>query len=230
MAKITAGTELSVEPATGDVFPIVDVSEVLDANKRKKIAWSTIKTALYTPLDGRLSAAEGDIDSLESDIGVAQSDITTIEGDISDINSAIDAIDTPVFVNNGNGNPNVSDTSLAIHSIADSSWKSVGYTDAECDATWTALNGIPTDVDWIDVRITNTNSRDSTAANIIINIYATSFDSNETEGANNNIFKLAGRCNAGEYLSSIGGARIPVNARKFYIYRSNSNADTFTCI
>jgi hypothetical protein len=43
MAKITQGTELTTEPAADDVFPVVDVSEALDVNKRKKIKWSTIK-------------------------------------------------------------------------------------------------------------------------------------------------------------------------------------------
>ena len=57
MAKISAGIELTVEPAVDDIFPIVDISEVADADKRKKIKWSTIKTvlkaiydALYAPI------------------------------------------------------------------------------------------------------------------------------------------------------------------------------------
>jgi len=43
MAKISAGVELTTEPADDDVFPIVDVSEGLDVNKRKKIKYSTVK-------------------------------------------------------------------------------------------------------------------------------------------------------------------------------------------
>jgi hypothetical protein len=56
MAKITAGAELTVEPAASDVFPIVDISEPADADKRKKIKWSTIKTVLTSVFDALYAA------------------------------------------------------------------------------------------------------------------------------------------------------------------------------
>lgn len=58
--KITGLAALAEEPASSDVFPLVDISDTsMDASgTTKKIAWSTIK-ALYQPIDATLTALAG---------------------------------------------------------------------------------------------------------------------------------------------------------------------------
>lgn len=58
-----------------------------------------------------------------------------------------------VFVNNANGNPNLSDTRFSITpaGVTYSTSESIGPTGSGADHTWTALNTIPADVDWIEV-------------------------------------------------------------------------------
>lgn len=231
MAKISDMTALSAEPASGDLFTIVDVSEADAANKNKKIAYSTLKTGITTSLDSRVTAVEGDITTIQGDITTIEGDISDVESDITTLDGRIDTLEAEndVFVSNGDGGPYVSGTSLNIpSSISDSSWKSIGPTDAGCDVTWTALDNIPTDVFWIEVKILCAVTRTSTAANVFVNYYATSFESNVSEGVSTNIFKMVGRCAAGEYLSSSGVHKIPVNSRKFYFYRDINDSDDTT--
>lgn len=58
------------------------------------------------------------------------------------------------FVNNANGAPIISVTTFQISTnITETVWESVGPTGGGADNTWTALDDVPTDADWIEVRI-----------------------------------------------------------------------------
>ena len=56
------------------------------------------------------------------------------------------------FVNNANGNPNISDTALSVQGFPESTWESVGPTGSGEDNIWDALDGIPSDVDWVELK------------------------------------------------------------------------------
>jgi hypothetical protein len=58
------------------------------------------------------------------------------------------------FVSNANGNPNISDTALDLDSsLAHATWESVGPTGSGADNTWTALNSVPADADWVELKV-----------------------------------------------------------------------------
>lgn len=59
-----------------------------------------------------------------------------------------------VYANNANGNPTISDTPIAIHSIvAQSAWESIGPTLSGADNETTVLDGLPDGINWIEVKI-----------------------------------------------------------------------------
>lgn len=61
--------------------------------------------------------------------------------------------DAGTFVNDGDS-PNVSTTSFDVDTnLTESSWESIGPTGSGADNTWTALDSLSTDVDWIEIKI-----------------------------------------------------------------------------
>ena len=73
------------------------------------------------------------------------------------INAAVAAsmalIDTDAegtFSNNANGNPNVSDASFTVSSLTVATWAEIGPTGAT--NAWPALDDVPADADWIEVK------------------------------------------------------------------------------
>jgi hypothetical protein len=65
-----------------------------------------------------------------------------------------------VYCNNANGNPNISDIPFQIFTAAtptlyvlEDTWTSIGPIDSGADKTWAALDDLPDDIHWIDIRI-----------------------------------------------------------------------------
>ena len=56
-----------------------------------------------------------------------------------------------VFVNDSGGDPSVSSTALAVDGLTVDTWVEIGPTAASPTTTWTALDSVPDDVDWIEV-------------------------------------------------------------------------------
>lgn len=57
------------------------------------------------------------------------------------------------FVNHSTGEPNISNTLFDIGSNIGAAWESVGPTGSGATNIWTALDSVPVDADWIEVRI-----------------------------------------------------------------------------
>ncbi|MCK5127589.1 MAG: hypothetical protein KAR42_15135 [candidate division Zixibacteria bacterium] len=58
------------------------------------------------------------------------------------------------FANNANGNPNISDVLLDVDGVvAESAWESVGPTGSGADNPWSAMDTVPSDADWVEIRV-----------------------------------------------------------------------------
>lgn len=61
---------------------------------------------------------------------------------------------TATFVNNPDGSPTISSTWLDVdNALTIATWESVGPTDSGADNIWTALDDVPSDADWIRLRV-----------------------------------------------------------------------------
>lgn len=129
-----------------------------------------------------------------------------------------------VFANNANGNPQKSDTSIALTSVAaESAWESVGPTGSGADNIWTVLDSVPTDVDWIEVYAYLLGVEISGTANTprSIQLFVRKNGSTEVASATKNIFGAATA-----YTSAAGNGRadapicrkIPVSSVMFDIW------------
>ncbi len=121
------------------------------------------------------------------------------------------------FVNNANGNPNISDTLLDIDAdIAVSTWESVGPTGSGADNIWTAMDGIPTDVDWIEISITHRPISVADTANTvrISVVYVRKDGSAETPSSDNTVSLVEGYTSAAgnARLASVNTVKVPVAA------------------
>ena len=96
-----------------------------------------------------------------------------------------------VFVNNANGNPNISDTAIAIDSVvAADQWESVGPTSpGTADNIWTALDSVPDDADWIEVKIRM--QLDGTLTTLVGTVYGRSGDGAEGIGFDNMLAQIS---------------------------------------
>lgn len=58
-----------------------------------------------------------------------------------------------IFVNNSNGNPNISDIIFDIDaSVAEGAWESVGPRDSNADNVWKALDAVPSGVSYVELK------------------------------------------------------------------------------
>lgn len=76
------------------------------------------------------------------------------------------------FVDASNGSPRISDTAFSVAAtLADDTWESIGPTGSGADNIWTALDDIPTDVDYIELDISiqaiRTSGVDALCTNIL---------------------------------------------------------------
>jgi len=76
-------------------------------------------------------------------------------------------VDIGTFVNNANGNPNISDSAFLTSSIAALTWESVGPTGSGADNIWAILDVVPGDVDWIRIRAYIESEQIGGSANVI---------------------------------------------------------------
>lgn len=144
------------------------------------------------------------------------------------------AAGVPTHVNIANGAPQVSATVFQPQSsITESSWESVGPTGSGADNTWTALDGLPTDVDWIEVRIdTNATSSSGTAnTNRSQDVYARDDGSTQAANANTRISRIGSRNDGSGNGIAYGTCthKIPVTSRVFDMTWA-SNFDTSDAI
>jgi len=130
----------------------------------------------------------------------------------------------PVFTDNANGNPNVSDTGFNIHSLTESTWVGgdIGATGSGATNTWTALDSVPSDADWIEIKVDSwgVSSGDTADTGRAILVYARDDGSSETIGGDNLISTVYTYTNSngsgqGRTTSSV---KVPITSRVFEAY------------
>ena len=90
------------------------------------------------------------------------------------------------FVNNANGNPNISDTAFDLDSsLAHATWESVGPTGSGADNTWTALNSVPADADWVELRVYLSGVDGGASTTVNSTLSARANGSSESSGSDN---------------------------------------------
>lgn len=130
-------------------------------------------------------------------------------------------INRDVFVNNANGNPNISDTVFSFSTgITVSSWESVGPSDTGTwDNTWTALNALPDDIDWIEVKCRIFCTSTTLGASATIQVFARNNGSSEAVNILENSIGLAyGIKEVSSYTMTtgiVGVYKIPVTSKAF---------------
>ena len=121
-----------------------------------------------------------------------------------------------VFVNKADGSPCISDVVVDIASVvAEGAWESFGPTGSGAANIWTALNGVPTDVDWIEVAVQVECAQTSSAATVYANVYARNTGSSVPGNQHVKIANHKGYCAGGYGTGSMARAKIPVSGRIF---------------
>jgi len=118
-----------------------------------------------------------------------------------------------IFVSNGSGNPNLSDTALNVDSFAETTWTTVST------ANWSALNSVQSGANWIRVRVHLTGTNATSAATLYLN--ARKYGSGQAASESNLIAALAAYPDASNTAraQSISEQTIPVDSSKaFQLY------------
>ena len=76
-----------------------------------------------------------------------------------------------VFVNDSGGDPSVSSTALAVDGLTVDTWVEIGPTAASPTTTWTALDDVPGDVDWVEVAV-YVSAAEAAVTNLAIYVFA----------------------------------------------------------
>lgn len=113
-------------------------------------------------------------------------------------------ISTLVLSNNSNGNPNFSDTTFDVEGVTLSTWESIGPTASGADHIWTALDTVPTDVDWIKIRLVFDVSESAGTPNNSIDaiVYIRKTGSAQATGTDNRVLS------AGTLVNANGRAKV----------------------
>ena len=125
------------------------------------------------------------------------------------------------FVNNANGNANVSDTMFSLDvSLAKGAWESVGPTSSGADNIWTALDSVPVDADWVELKIYLTGIDGAASAALYSSLYARKNGASTAAGTDNQIALIydesdgSGNSHAGCCVTH----KVPVNSLIFDLY------------
>ena len=125
------------------------------------------------------------------------------------------------FVNNANGNPNISDTPFSLTgSITESTWESVGPTDSGMDNIWTELDSVPSGVDWIEVDITVDCDTGPVDTQNTLKVYVRKNGGSEAIGKDNMVVFVADRADGSGDCAAAGvfKIKVPVASRAFDAY------------
>jgi hypothetical protein len=125
------------------------------------------------------------------------------------------------FVNNSNGNCNISDTQFRLDTnLADATWESVGPFGSGADNIWTALNDVPTDADWVELKVYLTGVDGGASATVNSILCARANGSSEAYGSDNAIGLIGdetdGSGNA--HAFSVSSHKVPVSSAIFDLY------------
>ena len=131
------------------------------------------------------------------------------------------------FSNNANGNPNVSDTSFNFTALTINNYETIGPTAAGSTNTWTALDSVPTGVDWIEVAVNC--SVTGTATLVSAEALARASGGSSSSSATQFIARTSlgdGTSNAKTSATTSRGVKIPVDSAVEFEGKYTSTAGT----
>lgn len=171
---------------------------------------------------------------------VVSGTVLTATGD--EINNACDGITATAaeinkktseqFVNAADGGAYVSSTTFLVAANIGAAWESIGPTASGATNIWTALNGVPSDVDWIEVRIEQLLERTSGAdSQVSVSIYARQNGSAVSASLETKIFYVSGYGGTTIGVETGGTVthKIPVSSRMFDMYYSAAGYTSQGC-
>lgn len=179
--------------------------------------FSAIETAIGTKANKTAPSTAGNVATLSA------------AGDLQDSGSTLSKI-MATHVSAADGGPYFSSTIFDVAAVIGTAWESVGPTGSGATNIWTALDTVPTDVDWIEVKITMQIFGTATASTLYSAVtYARKNGSSVGIGGSTKV------CEA--YImsdSSTGDAydwesvviKIPVSSRTFDLYLGTSLGTT----
>ena len=131
-----------------------------------------------------------------------------------------------VFANNSNGNPNISDTKYEVQSLSAANWHEIGPT-GETNA-WSALDGVPSDADWIDVKIYAYSGLAAPGTSVSVAVYAREAGAGDDSINIDNRIAESSQTGASATLSTAitTSAKIPIATGKLFdvYYAETGNA------
>jgi hypothetical protein len=222
---ITNGTVGTTEPTA---FEVDQISATPDYNGTSITATaSEINTACdgITATASEINTACDGITATASEINTACDGITKTAAELNLTGSA------GTFVNEANDQPVAVTGEFDIDSsVVETAWESVGPTGAGADNTWTALDSVDADADWIQVRIACESSDSDSSASALrtTRIYARGGDGSQGAGPINQIHKHAYYNDAsgnGVYIGQ-NTVKIPVDSNIVFDVNWTSNCES----
>lgn len=137
-----------------------------------------------------------------------------------------DTVAGGTFVTAADGGPYVSATAFDIDAdVTQATWESVGPTDSGADHVWTALDLLPTNTTWIDVRLKLLGVDGANSTNLSIVIYARKTGSTLVSGGTSQIATCADRSTAAgdAYAVAITTHKIPLSTALLFDFRWTTN-------
>lgn len=135
------------------------------------------------------------------------------------ISPLITASGTSTFVNAGDGGPYVTSDTLDVTALGAGVWRDYGPNGSGATNIWDALDLVPLDAEWIEVKFWNILNGGAVDTNVFSELYARENGSSVISGSGISIVSDArGRTNASGniQLSSVTYAKIPIDAANIF--------------
>jgi hypothetical protein len=198
---------------------------------------------LVDTTSGNITVTLADVDTFDNPVTIkkiaAGNTVTIATTDSQNIITATAAqIDDKVlnenYVDDSAGGAYVNSTQFSLSGLTSATWQSIGPTDGGADHTWTALDDVPTDADWIEVKISSFVQQTGGAAPTTARTVDASVrkeGSSVVAGGASSVVSCAcyGDSSNPGYDSQKVVVKIPVNSRQFEAYYVEANTNRCQC-
>ena len=223
MAKVL----FAANALTGGVSGCLDdiLHTALEDGNTAIVINSSDNTTYFFTYDASEAGAESSPNIIIPDSNVSGTGAWVL-ANVSSANLTVVENEREVNVNHTDGYPGISSTSIGLTSstFASATWKSIGPTGGGADHTWTALDSLATDIDWIRVRINYVQSPVANGSVSTSYIYARRGGSVITVGTWSQVHASIAVAYGTD--ARVIELTLPVSARIFELYFANTNVDS----
>lgn len=164
------------------------------------------------------------IDATSAEVYIFDGADWILLGDLDLTNNLFSPAIRSVFVNETNGTPTISTTYFDGTSVLSyDTWESVGPTGSGADNIWTALDSLPSDIDWIEIKIhiVASASSSSTSTFRTANLLARKNGSSTLNASAQTIGTCTSYFDAGgdSECQGIDTHKVPVSSKMFDLYK-----------